>query len=54
MIQKWKWDRITIDFVVGLPQTLKKFDVVWVTMDSLTKFVHFILVVTTYSLEQLA
>jgi len=53
-IQQWKWDRITMDLVVGLPQTFKKFDVVWVIVDRLTKSAHFIPVVTTYSLEQLA
>ncbi|XP_070039488.1 uncharacterized protein [Nicotiana tomentosiformis] len=53
-IPKWKWERVTIDFVVGIPQTLKKFDVVLVIIDRLTKSVHFILVVTTYSSEQLA
>ncbi|XP_070050656.1 uncharacterized protein [Nicotiana tomentosiformis] len=49
-----KWERITMDFVVGLPRTLRKFDAVWVIVDKLTKSAHFIPVMTTYSLEQLA
>jgi len=53
-IPEWKWDLITKDFVVGLPQTLKKFDAVWVIVDRLTKSAQFIPVVTTYSSEQLA
>jgi len=53
-ILEWKWDRITMDIVVGLPQTLKKFDAVWVIVDRLTKSTHFISVVTTYSSEKLA
>ncbi|KAA3487803.1 DNA/RNA polymerases superfamily protein [Gossypium australe] len=28
MVPEWKWDRITMDFVMGLPLTLKKKDVV--------------------------
>jgi len=40
--------------VVGLPQTLRKFDVIWVIVGRLTKSAHFILVCTTYSSEQLA
>ncbi|XP_019261852.1 PREDICTED: uncharacterized protein LOC109239725 [Nicotiana attenuata] len=43
-----------MDFVVGLPQTLKIFDAVWVIVDRLTKYAHFIPVVTTYSSEWLA
>jgi len=53
-ILEWKWERTTMDFVVGLPKTLKKFDAVWVIVDRLTKSAHFIPVVTTYSSEQLA
>jgi len=36
-ISKLKWDRVTMDFVVGIPRTQKKFDVVWVIMDMLIK-----------------
>ncbi|XP_070025459.1 uncharacterized protein [Nicotiana sylvestris] len=43
-----------MDFIVGLPRTLKKFDAVWVIVDRLTKSEHFISVVATYSSEQLA
>ncbi|XP_019229409.1 PREDICTED: uncharacterized protein LOC109210447 [Nicotiana attenuata] len=43
-----------MNIVLGLPQTQKKFDVVWVIMDRLTKSAHFIPVVTIYSSEQLA
>ncbi|XP_070002853.1 uncharacterized protein [Nicotiana sylvestris] len=54
VIPEWKWECITIDFVVGLPWTLRKFDAVWVIVNRLTKLAHFIPVVTTYSSEWLA
>ena len=52
-IPVWKWDRITMDFVVGLPLTRKKHDSVWVIVDRLTKSAHFIPVRTNYSHEKL-
>ncbi|KAA3470820.1 DNA/RNA polymerases superfamily protein [Gossypium australe] len=54
MVPERKGDRITIDFVTGLPMTLKKKDVVWVIVDRLTKSAHFILVLVDYSLDKLA
>ncbi|XP_060183088.1 uncharacterized protein LOC132613047 [Lycium barbarum] len=41
-IPKWKWERIAMDFLVGFPRTLGKFDAIWVIVDSLTKSAHFI------------
>ena len=32
-IPEWKWNRITMDFVVGLPLTGRKHDSVWVVVD---------------------
>ena len=52
-IPEWKWDRITIDFVVGLPVAGRKFDSVWVVVDRLTKSAHFLPVRTDYSLDKL-
>ena len=43
-----------MDFVVGLPKTLGKFDSIWVIVDRLTKSVHFIPVKVTYNAEKLA
>ena len=43
-----------MDFVVGLPRTLRKFDAIWVIVDRLTKYAHFIPMCTTYSSERLA
>ena len=52
-IPEWKWDLITMDFVVGLPLTGKKHDSVWVVVDRLTKSAHFLPVRTDYSLDKL-
>ena len=43
-----------MDFVVGLPKTLGKFDSIWVIVDRLTKSAHFILVKVTYNVQKLA
>ncbi|XP_070036035.1 uncharacterized protein [Nicotiana tomentosiformis] len=53
-IIEWKWERITMDFVVGLSRTQKKFDVVWVNVGRLTKSAHFIPMAVTYASEMLA
>ena len=34
--------RIAMDFVVGVPKTLGKYDSIWVIVDRLTKSAHFI------------
>ncbi|KAA3465758.1 DNA/RNA polymerases superfamily protein [Gossypium australe] len=53
-IPQWKWERITMDFVSGLPLTPTKKDAIWVVVDSLTKSAHFIPVRVDYSLQKLA
>ena len=52
-ILEWKWDRITIDFVVGLPLIRRKHDSVWVVVDRLKKSTYFLPVRTDYSLDKL-
>ncbi|KAL5578320.1 hypothetical protein UlMin_020019 [Ulmus minor] len=51
---EWKWEQISMDFVVGLPKTTNGHDSIWVIVDRLTKSAHFIPIRVTYSLEQLA
>ena len=53
MIPEWKWDRVTMDFVSGLPLTPNKKDAIWVVVDRLTKSAHFVPIRTDYSLDKL-
>jgi hypothetical protein len=47
-IPEWKWEEISMDFIVGLPKTQSGYDSIWVIVDRLSKVVHFIPVKTTY------
>ena len=53
-IPEWKWDEISMDFIVGLPKTQRGYDSIWVVVDRLTKVAHFIPVRTNYRGDQLA
>ena len=54
LIPEWKWEHITIDFVVGLPRSLKQNDAIWVIVDRSTKSTHFLPIKVTHPLEKLA
>nr|GEU92412.1 hypothetical protein [Tanacetum cinerariifolium] len=41
-IPEWKWEKITMDFVTGLPRTSSCYDSFWVIVDRLTKSAHFL------------
>jgi hypothetical protein len=43
-----------MDFIVGLPLTTRKFDLIWVIVNRLTKSAHFIPVHTKYRVEKYA
>jgi hypothetical protein len=47
-ILEWMWDDISMEFIVGLPLTSHKFDLIWVMIDQLSKSAHFIPVHTHY------
>jgi len=51
-IPSWKWEDISMDFIVGLPNTSQKHDSIWVFIDRLTKTAHFIPVHTSYSIKK--
>jgi hypothetical protein len=53
-IPEWKWDDISMDFIVGLPLTARKFDSIWVIVDQLSKSAHFIPEHTNYIVQKYA
>jgi hypothetical protein len=53
-IPDWKWDDISMDFIMGLPLTARKFNSIWVIVHRLTKSAHFIPVNTNYNVQKYA
>jgi hypothetical protein len=53
-IPEWKWDNISMNFIVGLPMIAHKFDLIWVIMDRLSKLAHIIPVNTNYKVQRYA
>ncbi|GJZ49458.1 putative reverse transcriptase domain-containing protein [Tanacetum coccineum] len=49
----WKWERITMDFVSGLPRTPSGYNTIWVIVDRLTKSAHFLPMKKTDRMEKL-
>ncbi|GKE75931.1 putative reverse transcriptase domain-containing protein, partial [Tanacetum coccineum] len=52
-IPVWKWERISMDFITKLPRTSSGYDSIWVIVDRLTKFAHFIPMNKKYKMEKL-
>ncbi|GJY06995.1 putative reverse transcriptase domain-containing protein, partial [Tanacetum coccineum] len=53
-IPKWKWENITMDFIIKLPRTRSGNDAIWVVVDRLTKSAHFLAICEDYSTNKLA
>jgi hypothetical protein len=53
-IPEWKWNDITMEFIVGQPLTTRKFDSISVIVDRLSKSAHFIPVHTNYNVQKYA
>ena len=53
-IPEWKWENITMDFLMGLPRTQSKNDAVWVVVDRLTKSAHFLPIQEKFPVGRLA
>nr|GEV55980.1 hypothetical protein [Tanacetum cinerariifolium] len=52
-ITTYKWERITVDFVSGLPRTPSGYDMIWAIVDRLTKLAHFLPIKKTNIMEKL-
>jgi hypothetical protein len=52
-IPTWKFENITMDFVVRLTRSSRGKDAIWVVIDRLTKVAHFIPIKTTNSTSDL-
>ena len=50
----WKWDTISIDFIVGLPLSARHHDAIMVLVDKLTKVAHFIPLRSSYNAASVA
>ncbi|KAA0025823.1 pol protein [Cucumis melo var. makuwa] len=48
-VPEWKWVSVSMDFITGLPRTLKGYIVIWVVVDRLTKSAHFVSGKFTYT-----
>nr|GEY50581.1 reverse transcriptase domain-containing protein [Tanacetum cinerariifolium] len=53
-IPQWKWNNITMDFVAKLPEAQSGNDTIWVVVDRLTKFAHFLPMKETDPMDKLA
>src|SRR5688572_30473635 len=53
-VPSWKWDDISMDFIVGLPNTSRHHDSIWVIVDRLMKVAHFLPVHTTNKAQKYA
>jgi hypothetical protein len=53
-IPSWKWEDISMDFIIGLPNTSQRHDSIWVIVDRLTKTAHFLPMHTNYNAKKYA
>ncbi|XP_075479269.1 uncharacterized protein LOC142520154 [Primulina tabacum] len=53
-IPEWKWEHISMDFLVGLQKSRQSHDGILVIVDRLTKTAHFLSVRMNYNLDKLA
>ncbi|GJW41110.1 putative reverse transcriptase domain-containing protein [Tanacetum coccineum] len=53
-IPKWKWENITIDFIIRLTRTSSGYDLIWVIVNRLTKSAHFLAIHEAYKTKKLA
>ena len=51
-VVEWKWEHVTMDFVTHFPWTSWRHDAVWVIVDRLTNWAHFLAMQMTFTLEE--
>ncbi|GMH17037.1 hypothetical protein Nepgr_018878 [Nepenthes gracilis] len=54
LIPNWKWEDISIDFVLGLPMIPRNHDAIWVIIGQLTKSTYFLAIRMTYPRDRFA
>ncbi len=47
-----RWESISMDFITQLPRTLTGYDAIWVVVDRLSKYAHFVPTTTDISAEE--
>ncbi|GJU85187.1 putative nucleotidyltransferase, ribonuclease H [Tanacetum coccineum] len=53
-IPEWKWENITMDFIVKLPRTSSGHEAIWVIVDRLTKSAYFLAASEDFKKKKLA
>ena len=53
-VSEWKWVYIIMKFVTGFSRTSQGYDVIWVVIDRLIKYTHFLPIQIKYSMDKLA
>ena len=53
-IPEWKWDKVQMDLITGLPRSQKGHDDILVVIDQLSEVAHFLPVKETITASQLA
>nr|GEW35467.1 reverse transcriptase domain-containing protein [Tanacetum cinerariifolium] len=53
-IPMWKWDNITMYFITKLPKSSQGLDTIWVIVDRLNKFAHFLPIRENDPMDKLA
>lgn len=53
-IAEWKWEHVTMDFIIGLSKSGQGHDAIWVIVDCLRKMAHFIPYCITYTADKMS
>ena len=53
-VPQWKWEQISMDFIINLSRTARGVDAIWVIVDRLTKSTHFLAISESSTAERIA